>query len=231
MAKPITAQIHFFGPYIEEKDIFKILNPEISDLEYEYERSLLNSFFDLPMSALSKDILARYVEVTAKDSYTSITPHTKEIFERLLKPLKSAKKNYCLGDYSSTIALCGIVGEMLAILLWKINDVGIKDKRITEEDERGLFGMSFEKLGQDRKLKILKTFGHINDPQYKIFETLRESRRPYLHWWTVDLDNERSDALDVLKKAFNLFKEISGIGLADAGTIKLNPLLIKFMEK
>ena len=75
----------------------------------------------------------------------------------MLKPLKSAKKNYCLGEYPATIALCGVVGEMLPILLWKINDVRLKGQSITEEDEAGLFGKSFEKLNQDQRLKILKT--------------------------------------------------------------------------
>lgn len=38
------------------------------------------------------------------------------------------------------------------------------------------------------------------------------------------------DALDVFKKSFQLFKEITGIGLADAGTVKVNPLLMKLFE-
>lgn len=163
-------------------------------------------------------------------SDTAIVPHTKEIFERLLKPLKAAKKNYCLGDYPSTIASCGIVDEMLAILLWKINDVRLKGQPITEEDEKGLFGSTFEKLGQDRRLKILKTFGHINEVQHENFMVIKSSRRPYLHLSSVDLKNERKDALDTFKKAFQLFKEVTGIGLAGAGKVKVNPLLIRLFE-
>jgi len=138
MTQKITGQINFFGPYLKKEDIPKILDPKFSDTILQFERDLFNWFFELPLSALSKEILERYVEATTQDSHTAIVPHTKEIFERLLKPLRSAKKCYCLGDYAATIALCGVVGEMLAILLWKINDVRLKGNPITEPDEIGI---------------------------------------------------------------------------------------------
>lgn len=230
MNKTITVQINFFGPFLKKEDIPKILDPKFSDTILQHERDLFNWFFELPLSALSNKILERYVEATTDDSHTAIVPHTKEIFERLLKPLRSAKKCYCLGDYAATIALCGTVGEMLAILLWKINDVRLKGNPITEQDENGIFGSSFENLGQDKRLKILKTFGHITETQRDNFDIIRKSRKPYLHLWTTDLKNEQADSLDVFKKSFQLFKEVTGIGLADAGTVKVNPLLMKLFE-
>jgi len=230
MSKTITVQINFFGPYLKKEDIPKILEPKFSDTILQRERDLFNWFFELPLSALSNEILERYVEATTEDSHTAIAPHTKEIFERLLKPLRSAKKCYCLGDYAATIALCGAVGEMLAILLWKINDVRLKGNPITEQNENGIFGSSFENLGQDKRLKILKTFGHITEAQHNNFDIIRKSRRPYLHLWTTDLKNEQADSLDVFKKSFQLFKEVTGIGFADAGTVRVNPLLMKLFE-
>jgi len=230
MTQKITVQINFFGPYLKKEDIPKILEQKPTNTFFELQNDLLKYFFDLPLPVLSQEILERYVEATTEESHTAIVPHTKEIFERLLKPLKSAKKNYCLGEYSATIALCGTVGEMLAILLWKINDVRLKGKPFTEQDEIGIFGSSFENLGQDKRLKILKTFGHVTETQYNSFDIIRKSRKPYLHLWTTDLKNEQGDALDVFKKSFQLFKEVTGIGLADAGTVKVNPLLMKLFE-
>ncbi|MHA1742655.1 MAG: hypothetical protein ACTSV6_00210 [Candidatus Heimdallarchaeota archaeon] len=230
MNKTITVQINFFGPYIKKEDIPKISNPNLRGTIYSHQRDLLQLFFELPFSALSPETLERYIEATPEELHTSVAPHTKEIFERLLKPLRSAKKNYCLGDYSATIASCGVVGEMLAILLWKINDTRFKGRPITEENEKGLFGSTFEKLSQARRLEILKTFGYINDDQYDNFLAIKDSRRPYLHLWSGGLKNERQGALDTLKKAFQLFKEVTGIGIADAGTVKINPLLLKLFE-
>src|SRR3989344_1512833 len=176
---------------------------------------------------LKKEDISKILDPKFSDT---ILQHTKEIFERLLKPLRSAKKCYCLGDYAATIALCGTVGEMLAILLWKINDVRLKGNPITEQDEAGIFGSTFENLNQDKRLRVLKTFGHITEAQFASFEVIRKSRKPYLHLWTTDLQNEQADALNVFKKSFQLFKEITGIGLADAGTVKVNPLLMKLFE-
>lgn len=229
MTQKITAQINFFGPHIKKEEISKILNSEFSDTMIQVERDMLGWFFELPFSALSKEILDRYVEVT-ENSHMSIVPHTKEIFERLLKPLRSAKRCYCLGDYAATIALCGVVGEMLAILLWKINDVRLKGNPIAEQDEIGLFGKSFEKLGQERRLEILKTFGHILETQFNCFRDILGSRRPYLHFWNTGLRDERADALKVFKISLQLFKEVTGVGLADAGTVKVNPLLLKLFK-
>jgi len=235
MRQTIRAQINFFGPYIKKEDILKILDPkakgtlyDIGPL-YDLERNQLELFFDLPSVAISKEILKRYIEAT-EESHIAIVPHTEEIFERLLRPLKSAKKNYCLGDYSSTIASCGIVGEMLAILIWKMNAIKLRGQQMTEKDEIGLFGRSFERLGQERKLDILITFGQINEIQYNNLNTIRNNRRPYLHWWSANLKNEKKDALDTLKKSFQLFKEVTDIGLADAGTVKVSHLLLKFLN-
>ncbi len=229
MSKRILVQINFFGPYVKKEGIPKILDLKTT-APYNVQADLLQQFFELPFRALSQKILDRYVEITTKNLHISIAPYTKELSERLLKPLKAAKKNYCLGDYSSTIALCGVVGEMLAILLWKINEPRLKGKPITEEDEKGLFGSTFEKLGQKRRLEILETFGYINEIQYRNFVVIKNSRIPYLHLWSVDLKNDRKDALDTFKKAFQLFREITGIGITDARTVNVNPLLIKLFK-
>lgn len=230
MSRRITAQINFFGPYLKKEEVSKILDPKFSQTLFKHQVGLLELFFELPFSALSQEVLERYTEATEK-SHLAIVPHTKEIYERLLKPLRSAKKSYCLGDYSAVIALCGVVGEMLAILLWKINNVRLKNKPITERDEEGLFKYSFEKLGQERRLSILKTFGQISEEQYSDFMDIKNSRKPYLHLWSANLSKEKNDALKVFKKAFKLFGAITGIGLAGAGTVKVNPLLMKLFEK
>lgn len=230
MNQLITVQIDFFGPYLKSENIPKILEENPGGSFFESQRSSLASFFDLPFSALSSEILQRYVESTTEDSHASIVPHTKELFERLLKPLKAAKKNYCLGEYSACIALCGVAGEMLAILLWKINDVRIRDQQITKIGEAGLFGKSFENLGQAQRLKILKTLGYISERQYNDFNSIRRSRNLYLHLWTTDIENEQNIALENFKKSFQLFKEVTGIGFTDAGKVKVNPLLMKLLK-
>jgi len=97
MSQKITVQINFFGPYLKKEDIPKILEQKPNVDFFRLQNDLLKYFFDFPLSALSQEILERYVETTTKEFHTPIVPYTKEIFERLLKPLKSAMKYYCLG--------------------------------------------------------------------------------------------------------------------------------------
>lgn len=231
MNNRIVVQLNLLGPYIKRDDIQKILEQgHLQGTVFVAQKEMLEVFFGFPLNILSKEILERYIDATTEDSHISIFPHTKEIFERLLKPLISVKKNYCFGDYTAAIASCGIVGEMLAILIWKINEVRLKGNIITEDEEKGLFDRPFEKLNQDRRLRILRTFGFINEDQYKNFVYIKDARRPYLHLWTAVIRNEKKDALNTLKKSLQVFKEITGIGLATAGTVKINPLLLKLFK-
>jgi hypothetical protein len=51
-----------------------------------------------------------------------------------------------------------------------------------------------------------------------------------LHSWSVDLSNEKQEALDSFKNIFQLFMEITEIGLADAGTVEINPKILKLFK-
>jgi hypothetical protein len=226
----IEIQLNFFGPFLEDSDLSKILDLKVTGFKEEFDRDLLISFFNLPVEALSEDIIKRYIEVTTKETHTAIVPHTERLFERLLKPLRSAKKNYCLGEYSATIALCGAVAEMLVLLLWEINEVRLKGQIIGKNEERGLFGKNFDDLNHARRLNVLKTFGFISDDQFRKFEQVRKKRNSYLHSWTVNLSNEKQDALNSFKLIFQLFMEITEIGLADAGTVRVNPKILKLFK-
>ena len=235
MSKQISVQLNYFGPFIEklmEEDIPKLIKGELGGerLSYLYG-ALFEAFFELPLSALSPEIIGRYLEVTIKETHLSIVPHTKHIYEKLLRPLKSAKRNYCLGDYLACIAACGVVGEMLSILIWKINGIRVNNKLMTSGDEKNLWGREFEKLGQEKRLLILKTFNLISETQFDDLNFLREIRRPYLHLWSTELKNERDDALKAVKKVFHIFKDVTGIGIGSRGHLSINPLLMKLFEE
>ena len=65
--RTITGYLHAFGPYIKKEDIPKILSPQLSGAVgtvYESHKDLLQGFFELPIAALSPQILERYFEVT-----------------------------------------------------------------------------------------------------------------------------------------------------------------------
>lgn len=227
----ILIRINSFGAFIKTEDIPEILNKEIARPDLEFVRSILAGFFDLPIDALSQNILERYVEVTTEKTHTQVAPSEDRLFERLTKPLSSAKKNYCLGEYAAAIALSGTVAEMLILLLWEINEIRIKGELISSQQEKALFGKKFDDLVHFRRVQILKTFGIITEGQYKLFDQIRKKRNDYLHSWSVDVSNEKEDAAECVRSIFQLFLEITQIGISDAGTVKINPKLLNFFKE
>jgi hypothetical protein len=85
------------------------------------------------------------------------------ILGKLVWPLRHAKGSYALGNYLAPIALCGMVGEMVAILLWDIAKVTLQGHPITETEQRAMFGNTFEKLGQERRVDILHALKLVDD--------------------------------------------------------------------
>jgi len=227
----IRVQLNFFGPFITRKDIPKVLDRESNEPKEKMNREVLQAFLNLPSSAISEEMLERFVEATADDSHAPIVPHTEKFYSRLLRPLALAKKSYCLGDYLSTISLCGIATEMLAILIWDANDIRLNKRLINRSDEKGLFGREFEKHGQERRLRILKTFGIINEEEFAKLNHIREVRRRYLHFWDRPPSDEKEDALKTLKYSLLTFRKFIDMGFSEGGKVKINPLLVKFLKK
>ncbi len=159
-------------------------------------------------------------------------PHSSKLFERLISPLKSAKRSYCFGEYLATIELSAHVGEMLSQLAWKMTPVTHNQKRMTDEFEKNVFGRSFEKLGQDRRLKILRAFGAISEHQYNDFTKIKNERRIYFHLWSKCTENIKMDSLSSYKGALRLIRDILQVGISqqEPGKVTVNPLSVKYLE-
>lgn len=230
MSQKIIVQINFLGPFLTPEELAQLETQPLSPV-HQWTKENLSSFFDLPFESLKKDVLIRYVEATTPETHMHITPHTDDIFQRMLSPLKAAKKNYSLGEYVATIALSGIVGEMLAILVWKIGGATIKGSPMTEAKEEALFGRSIERLDHSRRLKILAAFEQINEKQLVDFNILKDIRKEFLHFWKPKRMNEKAEALNAFLIALKLFKQITGVELADAGSVKVDPRLLKMFAE
>ena len=124
--------------------------------------------------------------------------------DKLVAPLRHAKSSYMVGNYLGTIALCGMVAEMLAILLWDLAGAELGGKPMTVKDEDALFGSAFERLGQDRRVRVLDAYGQISVPVKADFDLLRSVRRKYLHLWSQDHDRLPADAIEVYRACLRL---------------------------
>jgi len=182
------------------------------------------------VSSKPDNFVSRYKEISVESPRLHIAPYEEHILTKLIWPLRHAKACYMAGNYLGTISLCGMVAEMVAMLIFEISEPLVNGKPITREHEIGLFGCEFEKLGQERRIAVLKTYNLIDDQLQESFGLIRTKRRRYLHIYSQEHDTLPEDAVEVFKAAVSIVVKIIGQDVRD-GAIVLNPTLLKYLEK
>ncbi len=177
------------------------------------------------------NLIKRYKEISVENPRLNIVPAEDRILEKLVWPLKHAKASYVVGNHLGTISLCGMVAEMVAILYFDISNIMIGKKKLDEEKQKLMFGCSFEKLGQDKRIKILKVYKIINQETANNFDTIRIKRKKYLHLWSQDHEGLSTDAIKVFKATASIVAEIIGQGITKSGCFKLNPKIVNYLKK
>jgi len=177
------------------------------------------------------DVLAkRYQEISPEPVGLVAVPAEQRILDKLAWPLRHAKASYMVGNYLAVIALCGMVAEMVALLIWETGDVRINGEPVTREREAALFGSSFERLGQDKRVKALAAFGLVDKTAQGRFHTIREARRGYLHLWSQDHETLPGDARKSYHAAVALVATVIGQDVSE-GKIVINPRLVGYLER
>ena len=172
--------------------------------------------------------VARYKEIATVPDPFPVVPAEPTILEKLVWPLRHAKGSYALGNYVGCIALCGMVGEMVAILLWDISKVVLQSQVMTEAQQRALFGSSFERLGQERRVDILHTLKLLDDPTKGAFDSLRAVRRKYLHLLSQTHAQVAPDARRAYEDALKVVAVVLGQTFKQ-GAVVLRPDLMAYL--
>lgn len=180
------------------------------------------------VEATAEAFTARYRELVQIGAWLPVAPAEASILEKLVWPLRSAIGSYALGNHLASIAMCGLVGEMVAILLWDVSSVTYQGQPIDEAQAKQLFGSSFEKLGQDRRVQVLRASRLIDDAAKQHFDDLRYIRKRYLHLFSQPHDAVAADA----RKAFGAASALVQLGLAikiKDGKVILRPELANYL--
>jgi len=173
----IQVVLNYLGTPVPKEYVDRLLDGRYHSGDFEYR--MIRHVLELPPEHLPKEVLERYVEISGQETYTAIFPHTDKLFERFLVPFKAAKRTYCLGEYLACIELSAHLGEMLALLLWQITPVSLNGKRIDAQMERSIWGSEFEKMGQEKRIDLLKALGAIANEEEQLLDFLRSIRRKY----------------------------------------------------
>lgn len=222
----INVMLNFLGTPVPKEYIESIQDGQDHSGDFEYR--MIRHVLELPIEHLPKDVLDRYVEISGKETYVAIFPPTDKLFERFMLPLKSAKRTYCLGEYLACIELSAHLGEMLALLLWQITPLSLNGKTIDTQMEKNIWGSEFEKMGQEKRINILKAFSAITNEEEKLLDFLRTSRRKYFHFWDTSTEHIKDDALRCFLTITALVQKVLKIEYEN-GAVKLNPLLEAYL--
>lgn len=160
-----------------------------------------------------------------------VVPELPRILRNLVWPLRNAKASYIVGHNRSAIALCGFVAEMVAVLLWKLAETKLNDQMMGEGEEKALFGRSVEKLGQERRVKILAAYGIVEPDCVADFDTIRKVRNQYLHSWSHDHGHDQVDAEKCFRAATRLAERAIGPMGYEDGKVVLQPKLVSYLEQ
>jgi hypothetical protein len=172
--------------------------------------------------------VTRYGEIAAVNDPIPIAPAEPNILEKLVWPLRHAKGSYALGNYLGCIALCGMVGEMVAILLWDISKVSLQGRQMAARDEEAVFGRAFEKLGQERRTQVLRVLSLIDADTEAAFDSLRSIRRRYLHFFSQTHSELAADARHAYEDSLKVVAVVLGQTYKD-GAVVLRPDLMNYL--
>jgi hypothetical protein len=176
-------------------------------------------------------LIGRWREISKESRGLFIVPNEKAFLERLIWPLRHAKSGYVLGNYLGTIALCGVVAEMLAVLLYDITTVSLAGEPISRQQESLLFGSKFEKLRQERRTQVLLVMRQIDNEVKALFDEVRKTRNKYLHIYTQSHDNLAVDAEAIFNQTVQLIVRALGFGLSGDGRFTMRPDLLQYMRE
>ncbi|PQO27597.1 hypothetical protein C5Y96_18900 [Blastopirellula marina] len=169
-------------------------------------------------------IRSRYRKASKQLDRLGLVPNHPTIINHVLRPLIEARNCFILKMPVACIAQAGLVGEMVALWRFEMLKTEIGGKPLNKDRQKLLFGRSFDKMGQDQRVKVLEGLDDVDADLASKFTELRGLRRQYLHFLIEDESALETDSLKALKLASELIVVTLGITITD-GRIQL-PLKI-----
>lgn len=211
--------------YIEAHDTPVPITPDEPDYD-SLMRFISTNFEDL--INLDK-IVANYREISRETGDISISPAQSEFMKKIIFPLKFAKFNFMIENYIGTIALCGMVAEMNAILLFVINHFHINGEEMDDACQNKVFGNKFENLGQYRRIEVLRGYNVLDNETYTHFNNIRSLRKKYLHYYSHDHENIRKDSKEMYNSTIYVTNSLMGIRIVK-GNLFLDEKFLEYLD-
>jgi len=198
--------------------------PDVPD-----EKEVLRYLTDPSVDGAAESFVKRYKDLmSALDSIIIASPADELFLDKFIRPIQHAIRSYLLGGYLGCISMCGMVSEMSAILIYQMADKSIGNQSFTSESERHIYGREYEKLGQERRIDVLKAFGFIDLSTFESFDKIRQLRNRYLHYLSQDHSGIETDAKECLISATRILHFLMKPSVSSGG-IAFSPVLVRYL--
>lgn len=155
----------------------------------------------------------RYAKVANADNHLALFPYKTNIAVKVLIPLLQAKAAFVMGHELSCIAMCGMVGEMLANLRFEMSPHGRGPQALNEDQQKKLFGKPFGRLDHSRRIDVLDSLGLVDKPTADLFRDLASKRNDYLHGFSQPHETLGADACRLYGVTALLVGRITGLSV------------------
>jgi hypothetical protein len=175
------------------------------------------------------DIITRYKSISVEDNDRIIIA-PPGILERLIWPLRHAKSSFALGNFGGCVALCGMVSEMTAYLIFEASDEHFGRARIARKHLQHFKAGAFERLGQGARTQVLLELGWIDRASKERFDSVRRARNKYLHLFSASLEDLEKDAIEAFLSTVKNVREALGLNVKD-GKLILKPEMLAWNQR
>jgi hypothetical protein len=93
-----------------------------------------------------------------------------------------------------------------------------------------MFGSTFEKLGQERRVDVLRTLNLVDDAAKTAFDSVRNIRRKYLHFLSQTHAQVAPDARRAYEDALKVVAVVLGQSFVK-GAVSLRPDLMAYLTE
>ena len=147
-------------------------------------------------------LIERYKRISSIATEPFMLPPLPILVEKVVSPLIYSKVAFVAGNPLGTIALCGFVAEMIALLLYEMaHDDGLIADVAKDE---------FEGCLQKKRVRILYDRSIIDQKTKSAFDLIRDVRNRYLHLISEDHSFVFDDALRVYARSISLLVGLVG---------------------
>jgi len=117
------------------------------------------------------------------------------------------------------------------IFLFELAAIQATGKPLSTKQQKQIFGCTFEKLGQEKRIQALREAKFLGEQLVKDADSVRKIRRQYLHFLSKSYSRIKKDAEDAYKASFRVVKSLVDLPISNEGKVLIPEHLTNYLKK